>query len=448
MKIKTIIIRIIIYSVILILSFATKVNADAKTAVSNSSNLQHEKTISLNFQDVKVRAVLQMLAEFSGFNIIVSDKVQGSITLHLNNIAWRQALDIILRSQGLAQRQYDNVLLIAPVDEIAMHEKQQLQADQQVEDLAPLHSELITINYGKATDIAGILKTQGSSLLSKRGNVSADARTNAVWIQDVAARLTEVRKLVKKLDLPVKQVLIEARIVNVDSNFEEELGVRFAAANISGLNLDAENKNSSNKANTSSNKQYLNMDLPNLTIKQSSGVVGMALARLGKNTLLDIELSAMESEGNGQVISRPKLITADQQTATIEAGEEIPYQQEAYGGATNVTFKKAVLSLNVTPQITPNGKVILLLKVNQDKTGTRFIDGVPSIDTREIQTQVLVNDGETIVLGGIYEESQNKQIQRVPLLGNLPIIGALFRHQQTNNNRKELLIFVTPHICE
>lgn len=439
-KIKTIIKNCAIATAFLILLTLPMLSIAAKLPA-------RDQNISLNFQDIKVRAALQLLAEFSGLNIIASDKVQGSMTVHLNNISWQQALDIILQAQGLGKRQYGNILLVAPGDEIAAHEKQQLQAQQQIEDLAPLHSELIAIKYGKAADIAGLLKTQGSSLLSKRGNVSVDVRTNTVWVQDVTEKLNDVRSLIKKLDVPVKQVLIEARIVNVDSNFEEELGVRFGITNPNRVSGTLEGANAA--ADGKSINQRLNVDLPALNIGKASGAasLGIALARLGKNTLLDLELSAMEKEGNGQVISRPKLITADQQTAVIEAGEEIPYQQETVGGSTNVTFKKAVLSLNVTPQITPDGKVILLLKVNQDKTGARLVEGVPSIDTREIQTQVLVNDGETIVLGGIYEESQSKQVQRVPFLGSLPIIGALFRHQETNNNRKELLIFVTPHIC-
>lgn len=433
-----------------LLFFASIVHAETKFFQENIVHAQNQK-ISLNFQDVKVRAALQLFSEFSGLNIIVSDKIQNNMTLHLENVSWQQALDIILQTQNLGKRQYENVLLVAPEEEIAAHEKQQLQQQQQIADLEPLHSELISINYGKAADIANLLKTQNNSLLSKRGNVNVDARTNTVWVQDVSTRLNDVHKLVKKLDVPVKQVLIEARIVNVDTSFEQELGVRFGIthpSNTSGT-LEGANQVVGEKALSSIPvAQRLNVDLPAAGIGAAEGAasLGVALARLGSNTLLDLELSAMESEGSGQIISRPKLITANQQTATIEAGEEIPYQHETSSGATSVTFKKAVLSLNVTPQITPDGKVLMMLKVNQDKTGARLVRGVPSIDTREIQTQVLVNNGETIVLGGIYEERQNKQVERVPFLGSLPIVGALFRHDKTDNDRKELLIFVTPRI--
>lgn len=433
-----------------LLFFVSIVYAETKPFQEKIVHTQDQK-ISLNFQDIKVRAALQLFSEFSGLNIIVSDKIQNNITLHLENVSWQQALDIILQAQSLRKRQYENVLLVAPEEEMAAREKQQLQEQQQIADLEPLHSELIPINYGKAADIANLLKTQNNSLLSKRGNVNVDARTNTVWVQDLPTRLDDVRKLVKKLDVPVKQVLIEARIVNVDVSFEQELGVRFGLTNPSSTSgtLEGANQVVGEKVLSSIPvAQRLNVDLPAASVGGVGGTasLGIALARLGSNTLLDLELSAMESEGSGQIISRPKLITANQQTATIEAGEEIPYQQETSSGATSVTFKKAVLSLNVTPQITPDGKVLMMLKVNQDKTGTRLVRGVPSIDTREIQTQVLVNNGETVVLGGIYEERQNKQVERVPFLGSLPIVGALFRHNKMDSDRKELLIFVTPHI--
>ena len=407
--------------------------------------------ISLNFQDISLRAVLNLLAEFSGMNIITSESVHGNITLHVDDLPWQQALTIILQSRGLGKRQIGNVLLIAPLNELAEQEKMQMQAEQQFSDLAPLQSELIAINYGKASDMVTSLKSQGVSLLSARGNVSVDGRTNTVWIQDTKTRLNEIKMLIKKLDVPLRQVLIEARIVNANSNFEHELGVRFglsAAEHLSG-SLDGANTLAQNGSVSSVPfNQRLNVDLPAVNVGKAGGAAsfGMALAKLGKNILLDLELSAMENEGAGQIISSPRLITADKHTAIIEAGEEIPYQQETSSGATSVAFKKAVLSLNVTPQVTPDGKVILLLRVNQDKPSVRQVLGVPAVETRQIETQVLVDSGQTIVLGGIYEQTKNKAIQRVPFFGSLPIIGTLFRHTQNLDEKKELLIFVTPQV--
>lgn len=406
------------------------------------------KIISLNFQDIKVKALLQLLAEYSGQNIIVNESITGNISLHLEKIPWDQALNIVLKSQGLGRRQVGNVIIIAPIAEIAAKEKQALEAEKQMEDLSTLQSELLQIHYGKATAIAEVLKTQGTSLLSSRGSINSDARTNTIWVQDIPKKLIEVKQLVNKLDIPVRQVLIEARIVNVDKSFEEELGVRFGLSNpqknisgsLAGANALAQGINPENIPLN----QRLNMDLPAITPGATS--MGLALAYLGKGTLIDLELSALESEGGGKIISSPRLITADQQEAQIQAGEEIPYQQATTSGATSVAFKNAVLSLNVTPQITPEGKIILTLKVNQDKVGSRNISGVPSIDTRQIETQVVVENGETIVLGGIYETDNKKMIQRVPILGSLPLVGVLFRHNQWSNKCKELLIFVTPRI--
>ncbi len=402
--------------------------------------------ISLNFQDIKVRTILQLLAQLSGLDIIVSEAVTGSITLNLENTPWDQALNIILQSQGLGMRSIGKVLLVAPINEIATREKQILEANQQLRDLAPLTSALIQINYGKAADLASLLKGQGSSLLSTHGTVSVDARTNTLWIQETAPRLLEIRQFVRQLDIPVKQVLIEARIVNIDCNFSKELGIRY---NLSGPVHTSFMHGSFNSASgNEALNQRLNIDLPTpdaYTINSSSAV-GLALGHLGKDSFLDLELSALESEGGGQIISCPRLITADQQTAQIQAGEEIPYQQSTSSGATSVSFKEAVLSLNVTPQITPDGKIIMTLKVNQDKVGSHMVQNVPTIDTRAIETQVLVEDGETVVLGGIYETDNNHQVRRVPFLGSLPLIGALFRQSITNKQRKELVIFVTPHI--
>lgn len=397
-----------------------------------------EQPISLNFQDISVRSALQILAEFSGKNIIASDTVTGNITLRLENISWDQALDLILQTKGLGKRLIGTVILIAPSAEIANLEKQTLAAQQQIEDLAPLQAELITINYGSAQDIAELLKNQETSLLSSRGSVSADMRTNTLWVEDVPQKLTEIHQLVKKLDVPVKQVLIETKIVNLNCNYEQELGIKFKV----GQETNAPNLLGSNNINP-----QFTMDLPASNLGGvNPATMGLALARLDPKILLDLELSALESEGGGEIISSPRLITNDQQTARIQSGEEIPYQQSTSSGATSVTFKQAVLCLNVTPQITPDHKVMLTLQLNQDKVGARIVHGVPSIDTHEIETQILVDNGATVVLGGIYETDNSKQIQRVPFLSTLPVIGNLFKHKSMNQGRKELLIFVTPHI--
>lgn len=419
-----------------------------------STKTTQEQLISLNFQDIKVRDVLQVLAEFAGCNIITSTAVNGSITLHLTNIPWQQALDIILQTQNLAKKQMGNVLLIAPLAEMAANEKQQLEAAQQLQDLGPLQSELIQINYGKAADIATLLKVQGNSLLSSRGNASVDVRTNTLWVQDTADRVAEICALVQRLDVPVKQVLIEARIVNIDRDYAQELGVRFGVTDSTHLSGTLDGANAAARGVTSGDiplAQRLNVDLPATGVGTAGGATsfGLALARLGAGTLLDLELSAMESEGEGQIISSPRLITADQQPAIIQSGEEIPYQQETSSGSTNVTFKNAVLSLSVTPQITPDGRLILSLQVNQDRPSSKLtVLGVPAIDTRSIQTQVLVNNGQTVVLGGIYETLEKKQVQRVPFFSALPVVGKLFINTQTSNQRRELLIFVTPKIIQ
>lgn len=417
------------------------------------TTMNTKEKISLNFSDVPIRDILQIFSQFNGLNVIVSDSVKGHITIHLSNIAWDKALEIILKSQGLSQLQLDNTLLIAPAEEITLHQEHILQIQQDIKNLLPLQFIVLPLNYSKATDIANLLKDKSSILLSSRGQISADARTNTILIQDIAENIKLVRKFIQQIDIPVKEVLIEARIVNIDEKYEHELGVRFGITrpgnNLSGTLSSANEfaKGQSNELLTDPLKR-LNVDLPATQTGEIGGAatIGMALAKITNSNLLDLELSALESQGGGEIISSPKLMTANQQTATILSGQEIPYQQSTSSGATSINFQKAVLSLNVTPQITPNNKLILNLQVSQDRPGTTLVQGVPTIDTRQIQTQVLVNSGETIVLGGIYEQAQQKQIEQVPFLGKLPIIGALFRHTLTKNNRKELLIFITPQI--
>ncbi len=412
----------------------------------------NNQPIDLNFAHVPVRDVLQILAQFNHLNLVVSDQVKGDITLHLQQVPWQQALTIILQSQGLISQQEGNVLLIAPAEAMAKHQEQLLQAELAQENVEPLQSVLIQLHYAKAADIASLLKNKNNSLLSARGEVSVDARTNTLWVEDDPEQLAQIQTLVQKLDVPVKEVLIEARIVNVDEKYEQELGIRFGVtspgSNLTGT-LNGANQLAQGASPASINPlDRLNVDLPSAGAGAAGGAatLGIALAKLGSGTLLDLELSALESEGGGEIISSPRLMTANQQPATILSGQEIPYQESTSSGATSVSFKKAVLSLSVTPQITANNKLILNLQVNQDRPGTVLVQGVPVIETRQIQTQVLVGDGQTIVLGGIYERSQQNQVERVPFLGKLPVIGVLFRHTYKKRDRKELLIFITPKI--
>lgn len=411
------------------------------------------KRISLNFQDIKVRAVLQLLADFTKLNIVVSDSVAGNITLRLNRVPWDQALDIILRTRGLDKRQFGSVILVAPATEIASQEKAELKAQRETDELEPLTSDLVQVNYAKATTLASLMKDKTNSLLSARGNVSVDERTNTLWVQDIPARVQEVKALVHKLDVPVRQVLIEARVVNIQRNYERDLGVRFGISNrhnLSGTLEGAETLRSTGSPATGDNlNQRLNVNLPAVFPQTQVPSIGLALARLGSNTFLDLELSALEAEDNANVISSPRLTTANQQAALIESGEEVPFQEATASGATAITFKKAVLSLKVTPQITPDNKIVLTLEVNQDTVSdSTSAGGVPIIDTNKIQTNVLVDNGETIVLGGIYAQNTQHNIKRIPFLGSIPGIGALFRTRQSIDDRSELLIFVTPRIVE
>ena len=409
------------------------------------------KRISLNFQNIKVRAVLQLLADFTGINIVASDKVSGSITLRLNDVPWDQALDIILSTQGLDKRQVGNVMLIDKASAFIARENQELKAQIAAKKLASLHSDLIQINYAKAADIATMLKDKNNSLLSERGTISVDVRTNTIWLQDTDEKIEEVRELVKQLDIPVKQVVIEARIVDLTKSCEEDLGIIWGlskethlSGTVAGANQLAQGVS---PANVTPINDRFNVDLPAIA---TSGLqptsIGLALAALGKGYLLDLELSALESEGRAEIIASPRLMTTDQQSATIQDGEDIPYQQSTSSGATAVAFKEAVLSLKVTPHITPDNKLLMDLVITQDANSGTYVQGVPIITTKSIQTNVLVNNGQTIVLGGIYQQNKNSTINRVPFLGRLPLVGHLFSNSQVTNTNEELLIFITPRI--
>lgn len=415
--------------------------------------------LSLNFQDIEVRSVLQLIADFTGTNIVVSDTVTGNITLRMQNVPWDQALDIILKTKGLAMRKNNDVILVAPSEEMAAREKLELESQKQIEELAPLYSEYIQVNYAKATDLAKLLKgEEGNSMLSERGSVSIDERTNTLLLRDTADKLADIRKLVGSLDIPVRQVLIESRIVIANDDFARDIGVR----------LGGNKEDSSNTTNMgiggglpgdvswgSFNQFIINPGdsdpptdalLTDLRVTNPMGAVNFVIGRIGKD-LLRLELSAMQAEGKGEVISSPRVITANQKEAVIRDGVEIPYLEASSSGATSVSFKEAVLALKVTPQITPDDRIIMDLAVNQDTVGEVF-SGVPSIDTRAVETQVLVDNGETAVLGGIYIQENRKEVDKIPFLGDLPGVGAAFRQTRNQNNKSELLIFVTPKIIK
>jgi len=440
---------------------------EAKPTLFSKDNEYTGERLTLSFQDIETRAVLQLLADVSGRNIIVSDTVQGNVTLRLQNVPWDQALDIVLATKGLDMRENGGVIIVAPADEIAAREKADLEARKDIRELEPLVSEYVQVNYAKASELAELMKgSKGNSILSERGSVGIDDRTNTLMVQDVAERIVEVRRLVRTLDIPVRQVLIESRIVIVRDNFSRDLGIRWGVTGVSdhgdglvavsgsGAGTDVIVKSGIDNINNTGqpfpvelpplNDRYM-VDLP---IANPAGK--LALALLDNDYLVDLELSALQAEGRGEVVSSPRVITANQKEASIRQGVEIPYQEASSSGATTTQFKEAVLSLTVTPQITPDNRIILDLVVTKDSVGKLVPSGgggaIPSIDTRAIQTQVLVNNGQTVVLGGIYETQESEDVSKVPFLGDIPGLGALFRSTRKISNKTELLIFVTPKI--
>jgi type IV pilus assembly protein PilQ len=447
--------------------------------------------LSLNFQDIEVRAVLQLLADFTGLNLVASDTVRGGITLRLKNVPWDQALDIILKTKGLSMRQNGNVILVAPTQEIAAQEKLEMEATKQVAELAPLRSEFIQVNYAKAADLAALLKSPDNNLLSDRGQVTTDSRTNTLLIQDTSIRLEDIRRLVLRLDVPVRQVMIESRVVIAENNFARDLGVRFGLTGSMGRTGSNEllvgggmlgNMAGSQNIDkgpfmgvydtvayqqpgvtpNAPNAQYpltpynssielggaeaLMVNLP--TQLGTTGAVNFLLGKVGSH-LLQLELSAMQTEGRGEVVSAPRVITSDRHKAVIKLGQQIPYQEATASGATNTSFKDAVLKLEVTPQITPDDRIIMDLMVNKDAPDFgNLVNGVPPIDTRTVETSILVDNGETVVLGGVYEGNQFFSKEQVPWLGDLPVVGNLFKQRANQENETELLIFVTPKILK
>ncbi|MSP52908.1 MAG: type IV pilus secretin PilQ [Gammaproteobacteria bacterium] len=401
-------------------------------AIAEKSN---NNLIDLNFQDIPVRSVLKILAEFSDVNIIVNDKVQNNISVHLQHTTWQEALNIILQTQGLGQRHIGNSILIAPLPELLTYDKQQLQIQEDLKNSQPLETGTFQLKYGKAQAYYDTLKTSTNSLLSPRGKIMINARTNFLLVEDLGDNLKRIRNYIEQTDVALRQVEIEARIVTIDKAYEQQLGIKW---NVQGSAI-VTGQGTANRA--------FNLDLGAGAI-EGTKPGSIALATLANDTLIGLELSALEAEGNGEVLSSPKLLTADQQEALIEQGQEIPYQETAgTSGATTTSFKQAVLRLKVTPQIISDTKLLLRLEVNQDaKSRDTSKEGVPLIDTRHISTNILINNGETVVLGGIYERNKSHSVTRIPFISDLPLLGNLFKHRMDRDNRKELLIFVTPRI--
>lgn len=407
------------------------------------------KPISLDFQDVPVRQVLQIIAQLNNFNLVTTDTVAGNVTINLQDVPWDQALAMILKIRGLDQRIEGNILLVAPQAELAARESSVLQAQQQAQNLAPLVSENVRVNYAKAEQMASLLQSSNGGILSARGSVAVDERTNTLLLRDSADSIAMAKKLINELDVPVKQVLIESRMVTVRDNVDEQLGVRWGLTErqgdgaLSGSAIAASNINSGVIPELS---DRLNVNLP---VANAAGRIGVQIASLMDGTILDLELSALETENRGEIIASPRITVANQQEAYIEQGTEIPYVQSTSSGATSVEFKKAVLSLKVTPHITPDNRIILDLVVTQDTRGETVSTSTGpavAIDTQEIKTQVLVENGETIVLGGIFQQISTNDVTKVPLLGDMPVVGGLFRNKVSIEQKRELLIFVTPKI--
>ena len=454
------------------------VKEDPNKLVQSSTPGYAGEKLSLNFQNVEVRAVLQVIADFTGLNIITSDTVGGNLTLRLKDVPWDQALDIILQSKGLSKRKNGNVVLIAPTDELAAKEKLALEANAQISDLEPLRTESFALSYAKADDLKKLLSDKDQKILSKRGSATVDERTNTLFVQDTGARLEEARRLIQQLDVPVRQVMIEARIVIADDKWGRQLGARFGTQSafgsgnrnygvsgsltdtVSPLSNNPISRGSSNLTNpgytqtadrgpqgnipAGGQPEQLNVNLP---VVGAAGSLALSILNLGSGNLVNIELSALEADNRGKVVSSPRVITADKKKAVISQGTEIPYQTAAASGATTIAFKPAVLELAVTPRITPDDRIIMDLEVKKDAVGQIFAN-IPSIDTKRVTTQVLCDNGDTIVLGGIFEQTTRTTVEKVPFLGDIPVVGYLFKRTVRQDDKTELLIFVTPKIVK
>jgi len=425
--------------------------------------------LSLNFQSIEIRALLQIIADFSDFNVVTSDTVTGTVTLRLKDVPWDQALDIILQSKGLDKRRSGNVLLIAPKDELAAKEQVDLEAKKKIADLEPMHMQAFQLNYTKAIDVANGLTGSGTSgaagggtrLLSSRGSVVAEARTNQLFVTDTPSKLEEVQALIARIDIASRQVMIEARIVEANDNFGRALGVKLGSTSANafhvggsqyvsvGGNYEGVGYQTGQVAGTApyTDSQFVNFGANAGAVSSTSGAATLALSLFSASAsrFLNLELSALEEDGSGRIVSSPRVITADQVQAVVEAGEELPYQQATSSGATSVTFQKAQIRLQVTPQITPEGNVILDVEVNKDSVGQLTSAGY-SIDTKHIKTTALVENGGTVVLGGLFQQTETNQVDKVPFLGDIPYLGNLFKSTTKVVDRTELLIFITPRI--
>ncbi|MES0874845.1 type IV pilus secretin PilQ [Sinimarinibacterium thermocellulolyticum] len=420
--------------------------------------------ISLSFQNVEVRSLLQIIADVAGTNMVISDSVQGQMAMRLENVPWDQALDIILRTKGLGMRQQGNVMLVAPLDELSRREQLELEAAKAKTELAPLRSELIQVNYAKASDIRALLSSGETSLLSERGRVTVDERTNTLLVLETREKLDEIRALIAQLDIPVRQVLIESRIVIANDDFARNIGARFGVSSIARSGSTTISQSGGATApgqltpNPIGNAGSRNIAAGGLPSAQDNYIVnlpvvgsGIGWTILGRDFLIDLELSALQTEGRGEVISTPRVVTANGKQAIIEQGREIPYQSSSGNQGVQTEFKKAVLSLTVTPQITPDNRVIMDLSVTNDSQGEDVNTGVgsaPAIDTRRLDTQVLITSGETVVLGGVFQEETRRSASKVPFLGDIPLLGTLFRNSGRSDNKRELLIFVTPRVLQ
>lgn len=419
--------------------------------------------LSLNFQDIDVRSVLQLIADFTDLNLVASDTVAGNITLRLQNVPWDQALDLVLKTKGLDKRQVGNVLLVAPADEIAARERQELESQKQIAELAPLRRELIQVNYAKAADMAKLFQsvTSADGGSDTRGSVTVDERTNSIIAYQTQDRLDELRRIIAQLDIPVRQVMIEARIVEANVDYDKALGVRWGGSVRSGR-WDVSGKDGVQgfDEDTGARAPFVGTDrvgsttlddglarLPFVDMGVQNSTSGIAIGYLGSNVVLDLQLSAMEKTGNGEVVSQPKVVTSDKETAKILKGQEVPYQEASSSGATSTSFKEAALALEVTPQITPDNRIIMEVKVTKDAPDFgNLVNGVPPLNKNEVNAKVLVNDGETIVIGGVFSNTQTSAVEKVPFLGDLPFLGRVFRRDIIKDNKAELLVFITPRI--
>jgi type IV pilus assembly protein PilQ len=433
--------------------------SEAEQRKADSFSYIGEK-LSLNFQDIDVRSVLQLIADFTDLNLVASDTVAGNITLRLQNVPWDQALDLVLKTKGLDKRKVGNVLLVAPADEIAARERQELESKKQVADLAPLRRELIQVNYAKASDMAKLFQsvTSADGAAAERGSITVDDRTNSIIAYQTQERLDELRRIIAQLDVAVRQVMIEARIVEANVDYDKALGVRWGGSSRSS-NWSVYGKDGAQSfdegsvflpgTDTIGGSTLENgvAPVPFVDMGVLGSTSGIGIGFLTDNVVLDLQLSAMEKTGNGEIISQPKVVTSDKETAKILKGSEIPYQEASSSGASTTSFKEAALSLEVTPQITPDNRIIMEVKVTKDAPDfSRALNGVPPINKNEVNAKVLVSDGETIVLGGVFSNTQTKGVEKVPFLGDVPYLGRLFRRDIVQDNKSELLIFLTPRI--